>query len=105
MARWKDTQGLQGDLLSATQASKDAGDRVLMSPNAVCRVIGVDAWEMEDAGSAVIMHGTAGGFPHIVLMNQTTSEGHGEHVSLALVPNEDVRATTFFQGFFCEESV
>jgi hypothetical protein len=105
VARWKEAQERQGDLLSATHESIDAGDRILVSPNAVCRVIGVDTWEMKEAGIAVIVHGTAGGFPHVVLMNQTTSEGHGEHVLLALVPNEAVRATTFFQGLFCEESV
>jgi hypothetical protein len=77
-----EAQALQGHMLVATKDYQDEHDRTLIPHNGMCRVIGLDAGGMYEAGIALQYDGSAGGFPTVVLMNKTTYQEHFENVSL-----------------------
>jgi hypothetical protein len=64
-----EAQALQGLAVRATREYKDEHDRILIPHGALCRVIGLDAWDAYDAGIAVQYSGE---LPKVVLMNKTT---------------------------------
>jgi hypothetical protein len=75
-----EAQALQGRTVRATQDYTDEHDRILIPQGALCRVIGLDAWDAYDAGIAVQYHGE---FPKVVLMNKTTYREHFENLSVS----------------------
>jgi hypothetical protein len=73
-----DAQALQGKQLHATRDYSDEFQRVLIPSDAVCRVIGIDAWEEYDACIAVQHDGNleVGEYPKIVMLNETAYHEH-----------------------------
>ena len=73
-----EAQDMQGNQLLAVHDYVDEFGRIVIPQGATVSVIGMDAWDFNDAVIAVQSHGL---FPRVVLLNKTEYEHYFENLS------------------------